>query len=312
MSYGGRKAWVVRYRVEGQGRLRRLTLGAAAGATSSLSLAHARRKAKAAFREAGLGHDPATAKQERRDAGTFAELAQEYLERHAKKTKRSWKEDQRIITVNLLPAWRDIKVADLKRRDVRALVEGIADCDAPVMANRVLALVSKMLNFALERDWIEANPAAHIRRPTDEQSRERVLTPEELRTLWQVLDAPQRPARTKHGRPTWVIAPPHAAAYKLRLLTAQRGGEILRMRWTDLDLEAGLVDDSRRALQEQAPPSGAVERPGAEDAQGAPRGGAAGCALGVSESRRHGACVAPRPENRGPAARRRGVPLPPA
>jgi transposase InsO family protein len=55
-----------------------------------------------------------------------------------------------------------VKVRDIKRPMIRAVFEAITDRGSPVMANRALALISKMLNFALSRDWIEANPAALI------------------------------------------------------------------------------------------------------------------------------------------------------
>jgi integrase len=45
-----------------------------------------------------------------------------------------------------------------------------------------------MLNFAVDHDWIEANPAAHITKPTREGSRERVLTDDEIRRLWRALE----------------------------------------------------------------------------------------------------------------------------
>ena len=56
------------------------------------------------------------------------------------------------------------------------------------MANRVLAVVRKMLNFAVEHDWIDANPAALIKKPGAETSRERVLTDDEIRRLWRLLE----------------------------------------------------------------------------------------------------------------------------
>ena len=74
---------------------------------------------------------------------------------------------------------------DIRRRDVRELVEAIArKRDAPIMANRTLGVLSRMFNFALDREWIEASPAARIREPGEEQSRDRVLSDDELRELW--------------------------------------------------------------------------------------------------------------------------------
>lgn len=231
VNAGGRRTWFVRYR---QGKRRpRLVLGT----FPVLSLADARERARGYLRDASDGNDPAAAKQARTDAQTFAELAVEYLERHAKKHKRSWKEDERIIKAELLPSWKHIRVEDLARPQIRALIEAIADRPAPIMANRTLALVSRMLNFALRRDWIEANPAALIEKPGKETSRERTLTEEEIRELWAALGETVRSDDT--GRPLARLNAAMNEAFKLRLLTAQRGGEVFTMRWQDIDIDGG-------------------------------------------------------------------------
>src|SRR6266436_7677872 len=114
VSQGGRKAWTVFFRFHG--RMRRLTLGT----FPILSLADARRLAATALREAQHGTDPATAKQEARSADNFGELAELYLDRHAKPEKRSWREDERILKADLLPKWRNRKAHEIKRADVLA------------------------------------------------------------------------------------------------------------------------------------------------------------------------------------------------
>ena len=86
VSQGGHKTWIVTYRHAG--RFRRLTIGP----YPRLTLAEARTEAKNALHAAAHGRDPATEKQGERDAETFGQLAQEYLERHAKLRKRSWRE----------------------------------------------------------------------------------------------------------------------------------------------------------------------------------------------------------------------------
>jgi len=73
-------------------------------------------------------------------------------------------------------------VRDLTRRDVRVLIDRVAE-RAPIMANRVLARVRKMLNLAVDHDWIDADIAARVQKPAREVSRDRVLTDEELRRL---------------------------------------------------------------------------------------------------------------------------------
>lgn len=45
---------------------------------------------------------------------------------------------------------------------------------APIQANRVLAVVRKMFNFAIERDWLDVNPCGMIKRVVKEQAGDRV------------------------------------------------------------------------------------------------------------------------------------------
>ena len=92
VAESGRKTWVVMYRH--QGRLRRLTLGT----YPILSLADVREMAKDELRTAAKGGDPAGAKKVAREAETFKQLADLYIERYAKPNKRSWRKDQWLAT----------------------------------------------------------------------------------------------------------------------------------------------------------------------------------------------------------------------
>ena len=239
----GRRQFSIRYRF--QGKQRRLVLGE----YPQLTLAQARRRARKQQVAILEGGDPVgerrMAKAERTD--TVAALAADYLAKHARPFKKSATEDERILKANVLPLWGTWSVRDLTRRDVRALIETIAE-RAPVMANRTLACIRTMLNFAIDHDWIEANPAARVRKPASEVSRDRILDDDEIRRIWRVLShvptTAQRPAPGRNAAtgtdddPVCPISAAHAALLKLRLLTAQRGGEVARMRWVDLDLEA--------------------------------------------------------------------------
>lgn len=213
----GVKTWTVLYRH--RGRLRRYTLGP----LKAIGLAEARERAREAIRDASKGGDPATTKQAQRKAETIADLAREYIDRYAKRHKRSWREDDRILRAEILPTWKHRAIADITRRDVRRLVEGIAERGAGIMANRTAALVSKLFKFALDDELIDASPAVRIPRPAPERRRDRVLSPDEIRALWEAWDG---------------LSPEMAAFYRLRLITAQRGGEVAAMRWQDVDLDA--------------------------------------------------------------------------
>jgi integrase len=241
VSYGGRRVFVVRYRVNN--RLRRHTLGR----YPDVSLVDARKKARGILGDVARGEDPAEDKQARRDAESFRGLATAYIE-YAEKRHRSWTEEKRIIEKDLLPPFGSRLLIDIRRRDVRELVESIArKRNAPIMANRTLGVLSRMFNFALEREWVEANPAARIPEPGEERSRERVLSDEELRELWKALaaladnhqeDAPES-IEPPPGKGPRRINRATAQAFQVQLLTAQRPGEVRSMRWTDVDLTAG-------------------------------------------------------------------------
>ena len=210
----GTKSWVLLYR---QGRrLRRWTLGR----YPMLSLADARDRARAGLRTAAAGDDPAQAKRTQRDALTVGELAERYLVEYARPRKRSWKEDRRLLTHAVLPIWRHQAARDIQRADARALVQAVATRGAPIAANRLRALLHTLFGFAVAREIVEVNPITHVPRPGIERRRDRVLTADEMRTFWSRLD----------DEP-----PPMAAALRLRLVTAQRGGEIHDMRWRDVD-----------------------------------------------------------------------------
>jgi len=223
----GRRVWCVLYRH--RGRLRRLTLGN----MKILSLARARERARDELYRAGKGNDPAAEKQAAKDVATIGQLAKLYIEKWAigvggiaKPRKRSWKMDDNLLRSKVLPRWKSRAIEDIKRADCIALVEAVADRGAPIVANRVAALLSKMFNFAIDRALIEApGPALRLPRPGVEQSRDRVLTEPELRHLWGEFEA---------------LDPVFRAWFQLRLLTAQRGGEVAAMRWEDVDLDAAV------------------------------------------------------------------------
>lgn len=219
VSQGGRKAWVLLYRY--QGRKRRLTLGT----YPIKSLADARDLAKVKLAQVQDEQDPATQKQDARDADTFAVVAKRYLSEWAARHKRpaSMHEDEKMLGRELLPAWGARKAGDISRREVIALVDGIA-ARAPIAANRVLSLASKIFNFAVSKEMVELNPAYRVPKPGKEQQRSRTLSDDEIVVVWRALEGETRDM---------------AALFKVLLLTGQRRGEVLAMRRGELDLKGG-------------------------------------------------------------------------
>ena len=218
VSSSGRKTWFIMYR--SNGRLRRLTLGT----YPALSLADARGQATAARHAVAEGEDPAVQKYDARHAPTMADLAVQYLDMYAKVHKKSWREDARLLHHEILPTWGYRKAFDITRRDVIALLDRIVERGAPIQANRVLALVRKLYNWAISRDLLEHNPCLQVKPPGKEHQRDRVLSDDEIRLVWNAAEQ---------------LDPLIAAQLKLRLLTAQRGGEVRTMRWEDVDVASG-------------------------------------------------------------------------
>ena len=218
----GVKSWVFVYTING--RQRWMTLGAYPD--MSLADAHA---AHAQDRQSfKSGKDPGAIKRVERDgirqAPTVADLIEEYIEKWARPRKKSWREDQRMLYKEVLPEWGHRKARAITRRDVRLLLESISDRGAGIQSYRVFACVRKMFAFAIEREILDYSPCTHVKPVTKENRRDRVLTEDEIRTFW-------------HGLETASMSPALKRALKLILITSQRPGEVLGIKWSEIDGE---------------------------------------------------------------------------
>ncbi len=213
VSYGGRKAWILLYRHNGAKR--RLTIGP----YPAISLANARDRAKALLRDVAMGKDPAAEKAAYRESETVADLAREYLAKHAKVKKRSWRHDARTLRNDVQPAIGNLKAKDVRRRDIIRILDKVKE-RSPIMANRTLEIVRKMFAWGISQDFIEINPCQGIARPSKENRRERVITSDEIRRFWAAAALEESKA---------------GLALQLLLITAQREGEVLKMRWQDIE-----------------------------------------------------------------------------
>jgi len=214
----GKKAFVYAYRCNG--KKGRITL-------DSENLAEARDQYRELRQVVRRGIDPkAQRAEERRQQEqelTFGRLAQRYLDEHASR-KRSGDEDKRLLNLDVLPRWQNLKAKDIRRRDVQEMLKAIIDRGSPIVANRVLAVTRKVFNWGIEQDLIEANPCVGIKAPAKERSADRVLSDSEIKIFWNDLQ----------------LSPQIHTALKLELLLAQRIGEILGMRWDELDFEQNI------------------------------------------------------------------------
>lgn len=228
----GAKSWALRYRTEA-GHQRRLTLGT----YPALSLSKARDEAIKALGAVAVKRDPAKERQtERRKARrdrtekpqTVADLWTVYEKeklpgkRESTSDYQTWLWD-RHLSKSIGPH----DLATLDRGTVRAALKEIGET-APTTANRALALLRHMLNFAVGEEYLLASPLAQMGSLFDEKSRERILSDAELKAAWASLDA--APASKDV-----IVSERLTIALKLVLLTATRPGDVAGLDATEID-----------------------------------------------------------------------------
>ena len=216
----GTKSFVLLYHFEGKPR--RMTLGR----YPAMTLAQARTAAAAAREKLDHGIDPGAEKvaatREERAAETVSDLIDDYLRLHADPKKKSAGEDRRILDKDVRPRWGSRKAFKIKRADVVSLLDEIAGRGAPIMANRTLAVVRRMFNFAIRRGVVEANPCAQVERPGEEKRRERRLELSEIPHFWKGLEK-------------FDCIPGIRLALRLLLATMQRREEVAGMTVGEID-----------------------------------------------------------------------------
>lgn len=197
----GAKTFLIVYRA-GTGRtapFRRYTIGA----VGKIAPDAARAQAKALLGSIANGVDPAAEKRAKRPKAedvSFEQLCQRYMDEYAKLTKSSWKNDEGYL--NRPRAVLGAKPASaVTDDDIADILDEIAE-DAPVSANRTQSVLHKMFEWGRQpgRKYVAANPIRGLeRRGGKETSRKRVLSDDEIRTLWWGLEHPEVPCDRQVG-----------------------------------------------------------------------------------------------------------------
>ena len=221
----GRKLYIVQSR--GPAGLKRVTLGPVGHTT----IEERRREAAAVIDRIKRGDDPMPP--EPAPEPTVADLAARSVSvRFGVKCKPATAKAYKMaLDRHVLPALGAMPLAEVGPKEVAALHHRMRDM--PSMANRAVWVLSRL--FVLAETWEMVppggNPCRHVRYYR-EKSRERFLTPEEFRRLGTAL------RRFEARGPTQASA---VAALRLLMLTGCRTGEILTLRWDDVDRTAGVL-----------------------------------------------------------------------
>jgi len=225
VTANGMRSWAIRYRPKGSGQQR-----AGYGAYPAVSLADARQRARDIGAAAAKGVDlPATEKRERdhqRKADnrphTVGDLLDEYVERYCKPNQRKWMLTERIFASHVKPAIGETVLAELRRADIVELLDDLQnEKGLHAQVNRVRSQILAALNWGIEREYLDTNPAAAIKKRKIEASRDRVLSDGELRAIWRAADGLSDPSRS---------------LVKAWILTGQRRDEVRCMVWSEVDL----------------------------------------------------------------------------
>jgi len=214
----GAKSFVLSYRFKGRKRLMNI------GKYGKWTLDKARKEAKSLLVDVDKGKDPLQEKQKERKGQKIPALCTAFLDRHAKVEKKTWRTDEARINKYILPGWKGFQIAAVSRDDVKALHDKITQ-RAPIEANRVIALASKMFNLAADPEWgfVEEdhkNPCRGITM-NKEKSREVWVQPPEFPKLAEAIDK----------EPNIYIR----AVLWAYLLTGARKSELLRAKIVDID-----------------------------------------------------------------------------
>ena len=219
----GKRFFLIQYRK--RGKTRRVMLGQFGPVTAEL----ARREATRMLADVRAGDgDPAAARDADRQALTIEALGKRFLLEHVgTRCKPSTAaEYKRSVELFINPFFGKERTNRITSADVAELHGSLSQ--TPYQANRVLGVLSKMMNLA--EVWHirprHSNPCEDVEK-YPEYKRERFLSPEELKRLGEALAATERSnSKLAHT----------VAAYRLLLLTGCRLGEIKTLKWSYVDL----------------------------------------------------------------------------
>jgi integrase len=216
----GLRTYVFQYRASPRQQRR-----VAIGLHGPLTVETARAAAADLYEAVRKGRDPVAERRTAasREPATIEHVVEQFVTRHLIRRQRapSYVADtRRIFASHVLPRWRGRDITTITRRDVIELLDAIVDQGKPMAANRTLAAVRTLFNWAVLQDIIEASSASLVARPSAQTRRERTLAADEILGVWAAACG---------------LGYPFGLFFKTALATGQRRTEVAHMRWADID-----------------------------------------------------------------------------
>ena len=236
----GVKSWSFTYNMKTERR--RISLGVYSSEGVTLKLARERaRELRGAVQR---GEDPWQDRQVqateavKAKANGFCSCLDDYIEKYAKQEQKesTSKATRSILERYAVPEFGDRPVSEIRRRDIKALLEVVRvktpkGKRGPFAANQLRATLSGMFRWlAVDEDLFETNPVTGIRQCVRYKPRKRALTDAEVVALWR--------AAIKVGAP---FGPP----IRVLLLTGRRREEMGALRWDEVDGDWAAIPGER-------------------------------------------------------------------
>ena len=209
----GIKTWDLAYRIKNSGKTRRLSLGR----ISDVSLEKARERANELTSAARTGRDLVSEEEEEKRAAqasrlTIEQLVELYVRRRVTGRLRTAKEIESRLKRALSPVFQR-HVDEICRRNVRELLDPVADKGNEREAEKRRQTIGAMFRWAVSQDIVETDATAGLTAYDPGTPRDRVLAVDEIEALWKWLKSDALPSEP-------------ADILKLELLTGARCGEI--------------------------------------------------------------------------------------
>ena len=215
-----RKSWVVQWQ---QGaRQRRMTIGH----TGMLSAIKAREEAQNILAKVRLGEDPQAEKFLRRNAVQMSDLVDKFIEqkRTRDRAEKTLGEMRRYLSEYAQPL-HALPIEQIDRKHVSHFLDDLARARSPYVADACRRNLSSFFSWAMRYGYCETNPVLATERPASSTIRERLLSPYEIKAIWQATDD----------------GSDFSKIVRLLLLTGQRRQEIAALSWSEIDLSKQVI-----------------------------------------------------------------------
>jgi integrase len=225
VTAAGHKSYVVQYRHRKTSR--RYTI------KGVLALDAARKEARAILGQVARGGDPVVERRKAAegDRNGLRAVCERYLAREGGKLRTTAKRRATLERL-VLPQWGTWQISDIKRSDVRRLLDEIEDERGGAMADQVLALLRRIMNWhaAYDDDFVCPIVRGMACRKPEDRERERVLTDDELRAVWTTAGS---------------FTGPWGEFIRFLLLTACRRTEAAAMTWAEIEGDVWTIASER-------------------------------------------------------------------